>query len=333
MKLIQRLAFRCLMLSGLAVLVCGDAFCQDSSLLRVSNPGTRVPVTLPAMQGNGAMQLTAPVVAPQGSSQIRAGGIGQAPMQLANVMQVPQPPAPGLVDGRQGTTQFSDPDQAGIAGQSGIPNQLRNPGQRLPNTGQLNVPGLIYPGSAPVMLNDASWTYQPAPPLRVFQKQDVVTIRVDEITRVMAEGNIDNRKRTLFDAIVNDWIRIVNFRFIPQPMIEGQPGVAFQSQSNYRADASVESRESMTFNIAATVVDIRPNGNLVLEARKHIRINDNLWETSLTGICRAIDIGPDNVVLSKDLIDLEIRKEDQGQLRDGTSRGWVQRWVDRFGPF
>ena len=193
--------------------------------------------------------------------------------------------------------------------------------------------GYGYGDAPPVMLNDASWTYQPAPPLRVFQKQDVVTIRVDEITRVMAEGNIDNRKRTLFDAIVNDWIRVINFRFIPQPMVEGEPGIAFQSQSNYRADASVESRESMTFNIAATVVDIRPNGNLVLEARKHIRINDNLWETSLTGICRAIDIGPDNVVLSKDLIDLEIKKEDQGQLRDGASRGWFQRWVDRFGPF
>ena len=35
----------------------------------------------------------------------------------------------------------------------------------------------------------------------------------------------------------------------------------------------------------------------------------------------------------QDLIDLEIKKEDQGQLRDGVSRGWFQRWVDRFGPF
>ena len=229
-------------------------------------------------------------------------------MQLSNVLQVPQPPPVGIADQRTAPSQLTAP--------------VQSPQVRF---GYANTP--------PVMLNDASWTYQPAPPLRVFQKQDVVTIRVDEITRVMAEGNIDNRKRTLFDAIVNDWIQVINFRFIPHPMVEGEPGVAFQSQSNYRADASVESRESMTFNIAATVVDIRPNGNLVLEARKHIRINDNLWETSLTGICRAIDIGPDNVVLSKDLIDLEIKKEDQGQLRDGVSRGWLQRWVDRFGPF
>lgn len=286
----------------------GVAVSQESSLLRVSNPARQVPATLPVVQAGANMQLTDPRRAQNIPGQASPFIGGQTPMQLSNTLQVPQPPPPGIAD------QYSDPQQ-----------QLSSP--------QMQPRGYGYGDAPPVMLNDASWTYQPAPPLRVFQKQDVVTIRVDEITRVMAEGNIDNRKRTLFDAIVNDWIRVINFRFIPQPMVEGEPGIAFQSQSNYRADASVESRESMTFNIAATVVDIRPNGNLVLEARKHIRINDNLWETSLTGICRAIDIGPDNVVLSKDLIDLEIKKEDQGQLRDGVSRGWFQRWVDRFGPF
>ena len=88
-----------------------------------------------------------------------------------------------------------------------------------------------------------------------------------------------------------------------------------------------------SFNIAATVVDIRPNGSLVLEARKNIRINDNLWETALTGICRPEDIAPDNVILSRDLIDLEILKEDRGHLRDGYKRGWFSRWFDRVQPF
>jgi flagellar L-ring protein precursor FlgH len=184
-----------------------------------------------------------------------------------------------------------------------------------------------------VLLDRASWTYQPAPPLRVFQKNDVVTIRVDEITRVMAEGAAENRKRTLYEAILTDWVQLVDWRLKPDPQVDGDPAVTAESNSNYRAESSVESRESMTFNIAATVVDIRPNGNLVLEARKAIRVNDNLWETSLSGICRAKDIAPDNVVLSKDLIDLEIRKEDRGHLRDGYSRGWLQRFIDRFGFF
>lgn len=199
-------------------------------------------------------------------------------------------------------------------------------------------PGGFGPGgpndsAAPLSLDRVSWTHQPAPAIRTFQKNDVVTIRVDEITRVLAEGSAESRRNTLYQAILTDWIRLVDFRLRPDPQGNGDPSVGTQSNNNFRAESTVESRESLTFNIAATVVDIRPNGLLVLEARKGIRVNDNLWETSLTGICRAQDIAPDNVVLSKDLIDLEIRKDDRGHLRDGYQRGWFQRWFDRLQPF
>ena len=185
----------------------------------------------------------------------------------------------------------------------------------------------------PIFLNGVSWTHQPAPPIRSFHKNDVVTIRVDEITRVMAEGAAESRKRTLYEAALSDWIKLTDFRLRPDPQTAGDPTVGTESNNNFRAQSSVESRESVTFNITAIVVDIRPNGLLVLEARKGIRVNDNLWETSLTGICRVQDIGPDNVVLSKNLIDLEIRKDDRGHLRDGYKRGWFQRWFDRVQPF
>lgn len=198
-------------------------------------------------------------------------------------------------------------------------------------------PGSVSQASAterPVIsLNDSSWTYQPPAPTRTFRINDIVTIRVDEITRVLAEGTAESRKRTLYEAILTDWIRLQDFRLRPDPQGFGDPTIANESNSNFRAESSVESRESMTFNIAATIVDIRPNGTLLLEARKAIRVNDNLWETSLSGVCRAQDIAPDNVVLSKDVIDLEIKKSDQGHLRDGYKRGWFQRLVDRFSPF
>jgi flagellar L-ring protein precursor FlgH len=215
---------------------------------------------------------------------------------------------------------------------------LNEPGQvSLASPPQLGVPQSRPAGQesekSPLMLDRVSWTHQPAPPIRTFRKYDVVTIRVDEITRVMAEGSAESRKRTQYFAALTEWIRLTDFRLRPDPQANGDPSIGTNSNNNYRAEASVESRESMTFNIAATVVDIRPNGLLVLEARKQIRVNDNLWETSLTGICRGQDIAPDNVVLSKDLIDLEIRKDDRGHLRDGYKRGWFQRWFDRVQPF
>ncbi|WP_372724016.1 flagellar basal body L-ring protein FlgH [Novipirellula sp.] len=208
-----------------------------------------------------------------------------------------------------------------------MPHQAPGPYSTPPQASYTASPG------APALLSNVSWTYQPAPRLRTFQKNDIITIRVDEITSVTATGAAENRKKTLYEAILTDWIRLTDFRLRPDPQGNGDPAVAAESESQFRSQASLKSREAMTFNIAATVVDIRPNGNLVVEARKTIRINDNLWETSLSGICRAQDIAPDNVILSRDLIDLEIRKEDQGHLRDGYKRGWFSRWFDRVQPF
>ena len=197
-------------------------------------------------------------------------------------------------------------------------------------------PAAVEPATAagnPVYLQSASWTHQPAPPMRVFRKNDIVTVRVDKITRVLAEGSAETRKRTLFETVLDDWIRLTNFRLRPDPQGFGDPAVSIDSNNNYRAESEVETRESMTFNIATKIVDVRPNGTILLEGREAIRVNDNLWETSLSGACRVADVGPDNVVLSRDLIDLEIKKEDRGHLRDGYRRGWFQRWLDRAGPF
>jgi flagellar L-ring protein precursor FlgH len=40
----------------------------------------------------------------------------------------------------------------------------------------------------------------------------------------------------------------------------------------------MELRDQLTFRIGAEVVDIRPNGNLVLQARREIVINEEVWQ-------------------------------------------------------
>lgn len=253
-------------------------------------------------------------------------------------MSLTQPLAPAVegVTSQHGVTSQGWPARPASAAIDGQFVQLQPP---LDSIGPLDgvspgaTTGEADPGRPRITISEASWTYQPPPPMRVFRKNDLVTIRVDEITRVMAEGSSENRKRTLYEAILTDWIRLSGFKLRPDPQVEGDPTVGAESNANFRAESTVESRESLTFNIAATVVDIRSNGMLVLEGTKTIRVNDNLWETAISGMCRAQDVGPDNVVLTKDLIDLEIKKQDRGHLRDGYKRGWFQRAFDRVQPF
>jgi flagellar L-ring protein precursor FlgH len=150
---------------------------------------------------------------------------------------------------------------------------------------------------------------------------------------MLAQGDAQKRRSSTFTATLTDWLQLSDGQLGPAAQEDGDPTVGTASNDRFRNQATVETREALTFSIASTIVDILPNGNLVLEARKSIRANDNVWETSLTGVCRPIDVGPDNVVLSKVMMNLEIHKEDQGQLRDGYKRGWLSRWIDRLNPF
>jgi hypothetical protein len=100
-----------------------------------------------------------------------------------------------------------------------------------------------------------------------------------------------------------------------------------------QAQMELETRDALLFRISATVVDIRPNGTFVIEARKTVRDNDELWERALTGIIRREDVLPNNTVLSENVAELSIFKRELGHVRDGYKRGWFTYWFDRFSPF
>lgn len=211
-----------------------------------------------------------------------------------------------------------------------------SPSGQMPLAGpsaQSASPQLGWPSEPALALSQASRIYVPPAPVRTFAINDIVTIRVDELARMRAEGAAENRKNSLYDAILKDWIALSGGALKPAAQADGDPRVTGQLNQLYRADASIESRESLTFNIAASIVDIRPNGNLVLEAHKTIWVNENSFEYALSGTCRAADIGPDNVLLSRDLLDPQIRKTERGRLRDGYRRGWFQRWWEEFQLF
>ncbi|HCS52341.1 MAG TPA: flagellar biosynthesis protein FlgH, partial [Planctomycetaceae bacterium] len=84
---------------------------------------------------------------------------------------------------------------------------------------------------------------------------------------------------------------------------------------------------------AATIVDIRPNGNIVLEARKSIDANDDLWEYTLHGEIRFEDIAVNNTVLSENIANLNIEKRQKGRVHSSTNRRWGTKIMDVIWPF
>jgi flagellar L-ring protein precursor FlgH len=198
----------------------------------------------------------------------------------------------------------------------------------------LLAPPAPQPGQ--LTLDNSSFIYRKLPPeaeQRELKENDIITVLVDVRSTMLSEGEAENRRTANLNAVLADWLKFDGKDLIPAPQSNGDPRVNGSVTSQFRAESDIELRDALTFRIAARVVDIQPNGNLVIEARREITINEEVWLHSLTGIVRRQSIGPDRTVRSDDIADLHIDKREKGFVRDGYRRGWWCRWYDKWKPF
>ena len=188
-------------------------------------------------------------------------------------------------------------------------------------------------GFAPTM-DTASWITVPLPPPREVKVNDIVTIRVDIMARSAQEGEMNRRKTSNFDSLLRSWVTLEGLTQVKlAPQTDGDQRIQGQQSGQFRATAEMETMESLKFDIAATVAAVLPNGNIVREAHRKVKIGDETWLHSLSGTCHKDSIGGGNTVLSKDIASLEITKEEVGHVRDSYQRGWLLRFWDRFKAF
>jgi flagellar L-ring protein precursor FlgH len=181
-----------------------------------------------------------------------------------------------------------------------------------------------------------SFIYRELPPnarIRDLQVHDIITVIVDYRTRMLSEGDAENRKTNTLNAVLSSWIRFDGKSIKAAPQNDGDPRVAGTYNSQYRAESDVELRDSLTFEVAAEVIEIRPNGNLYVEGDQTIRNNEEEWKIFISGEVAREAIQPDRTVSSKSMAKLKIDKAEDGQVRDGYARGWFNRWYDKYKPF
>jgi flagellar L-ring protein precursor FlgH len=190
--------------------------------------------------------------------------------------------------------------------------------------------------AAPLTLENGSFMYRELPPearLRELQQHDIITVIVDYRTRMLSEGDAESRKTSTLNAVLSSWIRFDGKSIKAAPQNDGDPRIAGTYNSQYRAESDVELRDTLSFRIAAQIIEIRPNGNLYIEANWSIQNNEERWRIFLSGEVRRESIQPDRSVASDAIVNLDIVKKEEGQVRDGYARGWFARWYDRYKPF
>ncbi len=185
----------------------------------------------------------------------------------------------------------------------------------------------------PLTLADSSWMYIKVEPPREIQLNDVVTIIIDEKSQLITQAMLMRRQRTNVDADLASWLRFNGFGLSPAPMVNGDPRIQGLYNLQNQVQANLRAADGLQFRLAATVVDVRPNGNLVVEAHRHVRDNNEIWDASLSGVVRREDVLPNNTVLSEDIAELSVDKREEGHLRDSWRRGWLWKTLDRVKPF
>lgn len=173
-----------------------------------------------------------------------------------------------------------------------------------------------------------------APQPRKFKVHDLITIVIREDKRSVSDAKLKSEKKWTVDSELAKWFRLNSHgNLTGQVFVEGEtPGVDFTFDSQYDTKGKVDRVDSFTARITATVVDIKPNGNLVLEATKEICIDEETQFVKLTGTCRSEDVSVSNSILSAQLAEARIDVTHSGAARDAARRGWIMRLFDFLRP-
>jgi flagellar L-ring protein FlgH len=182
-------------------------------------------------------------------------------------------------------------------------------------------------------LEAASYFYVPAPEPRVVRKHDLITIIIREESQAKTNAKTDLSRDSEIDARVEEFLRVSGFKLTGGGVSDPIPSIKASAERNFQGNGKIDRTDSFTARIQAEVIDVKPNGTLVLQARKRIMTDDEEQTFVLSGVCRAEDVTADNSVLSTQLYDLELHKKTKGAVRDSTRRGAVHRFFDWLNPF
>jgi flagellar L-ring protein precursor FlgH len=110
------------------------------------------------------------------------------------------------------------------------------------------------------------------------------------------------------------------------------PTLDIAAKSEWNGGGDTQNTLTLTNRTAVTVVDVLPNGNLVVEGAKIIRAGQESQYAYMRGIVRPIDIASDNTVPSTKIADAQVEFIPEGELTEAQKKGWLVRIWDKIKP-
>ena len=109
--------------------------------------------------------------------------------------------------------------------------------------------------------------------------------------------------------------------------------LSVSNDTKFAGSGSTSRQETLQATISAKVLDVLPNGNLLIEGRRNVKVNNEDQIIVLTGTVRSRDVSPENTVNSALVADAKINYSGKGVISDRQSPGWLMNLLDKFWPF
>lgn len=169
---------------------------------------------------------------------------------------------------------------------------------------------------------------------------DTLTVDIVENTSSELEANTNTSRTSDIDASVEHMLGYMRALEAKNPNLNKDSKGALTDtllkarlSNNFDGEGTSDRSGSVTASIGARVVQVLPNGNLVIVGRREMKVNRETQIIALSGIVRPMDIDGANRVKSTYLADARIEYYGSGVLADKQQPGWLMRAVDFAWPF
>lgn len=157
---------------------------------------------------------------------------------------------------------------------------------------------------------------------------DIVTILLDE-AQAGANKATTNTSRDGSTAAGIGGI----YQIGPDKTILSQYKLSGTSNNSLKGDGSTIRNGTLTGRITARVIRMTNNGNMIIEGKRQLTVNEEDQYMIITGIIRPEDITTENLILSSNIADARIVYTGYGVVDDKQHPGWMTRVLDWVWPF
>ena len=109
--------------------------------------------------------------------------------------------------------------------------------------------------------------------------------------------------------------------------------IGASTSGDFSGKGGTESANTFSGSITATVVDVLPNGHLVVAGEKQIGVNQQVDVMRFSGTIDPRVVQPGNVVNSTQVANARIESRGRGAQAEAQTVGWLTRFFFSFLPF